>query len=67
MPPRDHFHPPWSEEDLWEGFHSAWKDRPENRQAFVAKCAGYLREQVSVVVVDVVTTRRANLHQETHE
>src|SRR5947209_3909583 len=24
MPLRDHFHPPWSEEDPWEGFHSAW-------------------------------------------
>src|SRR5580704_3678935 len=24
MPLRDHFHPPWSEQDQWEGFHSAW-------------------------------------------
>src|SRR5947209_18282189 len=24
MPLRDHFHPPWSEENPWEGFHSAW-------------------------------------------
>jgi len=40
------------------------KDRPENRQAFVVKCAGYLQERVGLVVVDVVTTRRANLHQE---
>jgi hypothetical protein len=170
MPLRDHFHPPWSEEDLWEGFHSAWvntmvrhlngsllprrfrarpnihlgpfveadvatfdrdqeteqfaplpptaepvhgettavwtppaavqtldiefpaqdvfevrihderrgmrlvavvelvspgnKDRSETRHAFAAKCAGYLQEQVSVVVVDVVTARHANLHRE---
>src|SRR5262245_58431825 len=28
------------------------KDRPEHRAAFVAKCAGLLREQVSVVIVD---------------
>jgi hypothetical protein len=165
MPLRDHFHPPWSEEAPWEGFHSAWvntmvrhlngsllprrfrafpqihlgpfvetdvatfeqlslsnpgsaehpsanggvvawsppealqtlevelpaqdvfevrisdeqrgkrlvavvelvspgnKDRPEQRQAFVAKCAAYLQEQVSVVVLDLVTTRRANLHR----
>jgi hypothetical protein len=38
------------------------KDRPEERQAFVAKCAGYLQEHVGLVVIDVVTTRRANLH-----
>lgn len=170
MPLRDHFHPPWSEEDIWEGFHSAWvntmvrhlngsllprrcrarpqvhlgpfveanvatvdrdqatyayvpvpdaaessnggttalwtppaavqtldiefpaqdvfevrihderrgmrlvaavelvspgnKDRSETRHAFAAKCAGYLQEQVCVVIVDVVTARHANLHQE---
>ena len=40
------------------------KDRPEHRQAFVTKCAAYLQEQVNVVMVDVVTTRRANLHRE---
>src|SRR5439155_130986 len=33
------------------------KDRPESRRAFAAKCAGLLRERVSVMVVDVVTTR----------
>lgn len=40
------------------------KDRPENRAAFVAKCAGLLRERVSVVIVDVVTTRTQNLYVE---
>src|SRR5438046_1692199 len=40
------------------------KDRPEHRRAFVAKCAGLLRERVSVVVVDVVTTRTQNLYEE---
>lgn len=166
MPLRDHFHSPWSDENLWEGFHSAWantlvrhlngsllperfraipqihlgasietdvgtferlsrdgspateespsalatavwappapaqsltvefldedvceirvydaergmrlvgaiefvspgnKDRPETRQAFVAKCAGYLREGVGLIVVDVVTQRHANLHDD---
>jgi hypothetical protein len=167
MPLRDHFRPPWSDENPWEGFHSAWvntlvrhlngqllpphfrafpqvhlgpyvetdvatferlagagaspspagaapeeatelwsppaavqtldvewpgqevfevrvgdarrgmrlvaaielvspgnKDRPEERHAFAAKCAAYLREQVGVVVVDIVTTRHANLHAE---
>lgn len=40
------------------------KDRPESRRAFVAKCAGLLRERVSVVIVDIVTTRTANLYLE---
>ena len=40
------------------------KDRPESRRAFVAKCAGLLRERVSVTVVDIVTTRSANLYTE---
>lgn len=40
------------------------KDRPERRSAFVAKCAGLLQERVSVVIVDVVTTRTPNLYSE---
>jgi hypothetical protein len=40
------------------------KDRPENRAAFVAKCAGLFQERVSVVIVDVVTTRTQNLYAE---
>ena len=40
------------------------KDRPESRRAFVAKCAGLLRERVSVVIVDIVTTRTPNLYTE---
>jgi hypothetical protein len=38
------------------------KDRPEHRRVFVAKCAALLREQVSVAIVDVVTTREFNLY-----
>jgi len=38
------------------------KDRPDNRQDFVGKCAGLLKQQVSVAIVDVVTDRRANLY-----
>jgi hypothetical protein len=38
------------------------KDRPENLRAFLDKCAAYLREGVSVVVVDIVTSRRHNFH-----
>jgi hypothetical protein len=40
------------------------KDRPEHRRAFVSKCAGLLQERVSVVIVDVVTTRTQNLYGE---
>ncbi|HEY7426661.1 MAG TPA: DUF4058 family protein [Gemmataceae bacterium] len=40
------------------------KDRTESRQAFAVKCAAYLQQQVSLVVVDVVTDRLANLHAE---
>ncbi|MFO0930007.1 MAG: DUF4058 family protein [Gemmataceae bacterium] len=40
------------------------KDRPEHRRTFAAKCAGLLRERVSVVIVDVVTTRQHNLYGE---
>lgn len=38
------------------------KDRPAARRAFAAKCAAHLRRGVSVVIVDVVTDRSANLH-----
>jgi hypothetical protein len=41
------------------------KDRADNRRAFATKCASYLYQGVSVVVIDVVTDRRANLHNET--
>ncbi len=40
------------------------KDRPRAREAFAEKCADHLRRGCGVVVVDVVTTRRADLHFE---
>ncbi len=40
------------------------KDRASHRRAFVAKCAAYLQESVSVIIVDVVTTRRHHLYRE---
>jgi hypothetical protein len=40
------------------------KDRPAERQAFVAKCEAYLRQGVGLVIVDIVTELRANLHDE---
>jgi hypothetical protein len=40
------------------------KDRPESRDAFVAKCQSYLNSGAGLVIVDVVTGRLANLHDE---
>jgi hypothetical protein len=40
------------------------KDRPETRQSFTAKCHGYLSRGIGLIVVDVVTSRLANLHNE---
>jgi hypothetical protein len=40
------------------------KDRAGSRRTFAAKCAGYLKHGVGVVIVDVVTVRSANLHAE---
>ena len=157
MPLHDHFHPPWSVQRPWEGFHGAWaaaiafhlnsgilpaeyfampvlevqgrveidvgtfqeaarsntsaaavwappapaltvsldapppetfevqvlrnfggpqlraaielvspsnKDRASARHAFATKCANHLRRGVSVIVIDIVTERNANLHAE---
>jgi hypothetical protein len=41
------------------------KDRPEERQGFAAKCLSHLQQGVCVVIIDIVTTRRANLHNDT--
>jgi Protein of unknown function (DUF4058) len=43
------------------------KDRPETRRAFAAKCAAYLQRGVGLVVVDIVTERQANVHDELME
>jgi len=40
------------------------KDRPESRRAFAAKSASYLQAGVGLAVVDIVTSRKANLHDE---
>ena len=37
------------------------KDRPQSRDAFTAKCADYLRRGCGLVVIDAVSTRRADL------
>jgi hypothetical protein len=38
------------------------KDRPQNRRAFVTKCAALLQQGVCVSVVDLVTVRSFNLY-----
>jgi hypothetical protein len=40
------------------------KDRTDARRAFTTKCAAYLHQGVCVIIVDIVTNRRANLHNE---
>lgn len=40
------------------------KDRAEARQVFAAKCVAYLSRGIGLVVVDIVTNRLANLHNE---
>src|SRR5205814_921256 len=40
------------------------KDRAGKRRLFAAKCATYLSRGVGLVMIDVVTSRQANLHNE---
>jgi hypothetical protein len=40
------------------------KDRPAHREAFVSKCATYLRAGVGLLLIDVVTERPADLHRD---
>ena len=40
------------------------KDRPESRLTFASKCAAYLQRGIGLVVVDLVTDKRFNLHNE---
>src|SRR5262245_56219194 len=40
------------------------KDRDEAHRAFAAKCAAYLQRGIGLIIVDIVTSRHANLHDE---
>ncbi len=40
------------------------KDRDTTCDAFVSKCANYLQDGVGLVVIDIVTERKANLHSQ---
>jgi hypothetical protein len=37
------------------------KDRPDARRDFVMKCAAYLNQRISVIVLDIVTERHSDL------
>lgn len=40
------------------------KDRPETCRAFAAKCVSYLTRGIGLIVIDIVTNRLTNLHNE---
>ncbi|HEX8200657.1 MAG TPA: DUF4058 family protein, partial [Isosphaeraceae bacterium] len=40
------------------------KDRPAHRRAFAVRCASYLQAGISLVLVDVVTQRSGDLHDD---
>jgi hypothetical protein len=40
------------------------KDRADSGRAFAAKCLAYLQRGIGVVVLDIITNRRGNLHNE---
>jgi hypothetical protein len=40
------------------------KDRPEARRDFAVKCAAYLQRGIGLIVVDIVSSRHANLHDQ---
>lgn len=41
------------------------KDREAHRRAFAVKCASFLCRGISLVMIDIVSSRRANLHNDT--
>ena len=40
------------------------KDRAAHREAFVSKCETYLQQGVGLLIVDIVTDRSSNLHDQ---
>src|SRR5437879_114392 len=40
------------------------KDRNDTRRAFAVKCAAYLQRGIGLLIVDIVTSRHANLHDD---
>ncbi len=40
------------------------KDRRDHRRAFAVKCGSYLAQGIGLILIDIVTSRQANLHDE---
>ncbi len=40
------------------------KDREEHREAFLSKCVAYLQNRIGLVLIDIVSSRHADLHEE---
>jgi hypothetical protein len=40
------------------------KNRPENREIFVSKCLSFISQGISLIIVDIVTVRPFNFHNE---
>jgi hypothetical protein len=40
------------------------KDRPDSRRAFAVKVASYLQKGISVITIDIISNRSANLHDD---
>jgi hypothetical protein len=40
------------------------KDRPAHRAAFISQCAAYLQQGIGLIIIDIVTDRRVNLHND---
>src|SRR5438876_960865 len=68
MPLLDHFRPPLAAQHHWESFHSNWATRLADQlnerlpEGYLAEVTTHASNQLEI---DVVTSRRANLHNET--
>jgi hypothetical protein len=40
------------------------KDRPTHRNAFAVNCASYFAQGIALMVIDIVTSRQTNLHND---
>ena len=74
MPLRDYFRSPQVQvrrRTFWNAWTApaftgpiSYKDRPLQRNNFVSKCAALLKQEVRVVLEDIVTIRTNNLYPE---
>lgn len=50
--------------DVIEIVSPANKDSPQHRDTFIAKCLSLISERISLVIVDIITIRQFNFHNE---